>query len=111
MTQVAWSLLGKTVVTSVTGHSLCCPLRGPLPKATPRCVLLWGGWEPGLSLSDGKSHNCAWRDTVVMTEVPSPNPTEKDVPPVAHLREGALLSHISTPPHSPERAGAGGVPP
>lgn len=51
MTQVAWSLLGKTVVTSVSGHSLCCPLRGPLPKAAPRCVLLWGGWEPGLSLS------------------------------------------------------------
>ena len=74
---------GKTVVTSATGHSLCCPLRGPLPKATPRYVLLWGGWEPGLSLSDGISHNCACRDTVVKTEVPPPAPQRKTFP-VAH---------------------------
>ena len=98
------------------GHSclwslLLLPTQGPLPKATPRCVPLWGGWEPGLSLSDGKSHNCAWRDTVVMTEIPPLPPTQRDPPPVAHLREGALLSHTSTLPHSPERAGAGSVPP
>lgn len=39
-------------------HSLCCPLRGPLPKATPRCVLLWGGWRPGLSLWWRKAQPC-----------------------------------------------------
>lgn len=91
---------------------LLLPTQGPTPQShSTMCPRLgWVGARP-LSLSLMEKVTSVLGGTLVMTEIPPLPPTQTDPPPVARLREGALLSHTSTPPHSPERAGAGSVPP